>query len=484
MRSLTMVVALAALGCGEARRVDTSDPFCPSYKEDLSATLTTRCARCHSGAEAAAGYDVTTYAGAIAEPGRGKLATVLDPASANATHRPFIDLYPLVQKWAVDCRVAYLRSSIHPGGILDPTSEDFHGKEVVRQGYRLETCASCHGSDFRGGLAGSDCTTCHTAPGGPTACTTCHGNPPMSGAHLAHATSPRLGRPQACAECHIVPDVYSAAGHVRTASGTVDEPPAEVTFGALAQTTLVAAARMGPPSFDRSSGACSNVYCHGDVFGDAAALHPRPTWMGGPAQASCGSCHGTPPSNHPPDLDCTRCHVTATAATHMNGVVDLGDPARGCTGCHGGPERPLSGAHRAHLEATHGLTAPIACAVCHRVPAERDSPGHIDSPAPAEVVFSGLATAQGATPVESDRGCAGVYCHGGGSSVVKWDATGGAAVCGSCHGVPPADGKHAATLGLHDCATCHGATVDAFGNIRFVGGVTTHINGRPDVALP
>jgi len=115
--------------------------------------------------------------------------------------------------------------------------------------------------------------------------------------------------------------------------------------------------------------------------------------------------------------------------------------------------------------------------------------------ASAEVTFGELATAEQANPTLADSTCSGTYCHGGGSRLagdtaptrldsVEWTATGGQAVCGTCHGVPPVDGAHTRDLGLTDCATCHAATVDDFGNIRFSNGVTTHINGRPDVAAP
>jgi predicted CxxxxCH...CXXCH cytochrome family protein len=482
MRRAAVVLAAVALSaCGEERRVETGTPFCPTWKSDMEVRFSTSCASCHSGDEAAAGYDVTSYAGAISPPGRAALATVLDPRSVAAVHSPFIALHPQVQKWATECGFAYLRSSIHPGGILDPMSEDFHGKEVSRQGNRLELCASCHGGDFKGGLAGSDCTTCHTASGGPTACTTCHGTPPASGAHLAHATSPRLGRAVDCAQCHTVPDVYTAAGHVTTAAGTPDPPPAELVFGPLARTG-------GSPSYDAPSGACSSVYCHGGA---------RPTWTGGPDQAACGTCHGAPPASHPPDTDCARCHVAPLASTHVNGVVDLGDPGGGCTSCHGGPTRPLGGAHRAHLEGPRALAAPLACTDCHVVPATVDAPGHVDSVAPAEVTFGALATSDQASPsfAAGDRSCSGVYCHGGGArladdaaptrlAAVQWTSTGGQAACGTCHGVPPVDATHARTLVLRDCVTCHPGTVDGTGAIRFEGGTTLHMNGRPDVVAP
>ena len=457
---------VAVLGCGDARPVETSTPWCPSWKPEVSQAFTQSCASCHSGDDAAGGYDVTSYSSAIADPARQSLATVLDPATADATHRPFTSLDPMVSAWAGDCDFSYVRSSIHPPGIQDPTSDDFHGKEVARQGFQLETCGSCHGNDFRGGAAGSDCTSCHTEPGGPAACNTCHGTPPSSGAHIAHTTSPRLDKPQSCSSCHVVPSVYTDTGHVTTAAGEPDPSPAEVTFAAGG-------------TFDPSTMTCSSVYCHDG----SGAQFPRPVWNGGPTQGDCGACHGTPPpAGHPPNSQCASCHLAAHPAEHLNGKIELGDPALGCNGCHNNAERPLGGAHRGHVEAIHNLTEPLACNECHVVPATVTAAGHLDSPAPAEVTFGALARTPPADPRIEGGTCSGTYCHG--TATVDWTASGGAATCGSCHGVPPLDGDHAPTLRVTDCVTCHPATVDGGGNIRFTNGATTHINGRPDVAAP
>jgi predicted CxxxxCH...CXXCH cytochrome family protein len=499
MRCLGPVVAAVALAaCGEARTVESGTPWCPTWKDDVGTTITSRCGDCHSGDTPAGGVDLSTYTAAVSAPNRQAIATVLDPATADATHAAFSDLHPLVSGWAGQCSFAFVRSSIHPAGILDPASDDFHGKELARIGYRLDTCAGCHGADFKGGAAGADCTTCHTDPGGPSSCTTCHGAPPMSGAHVAHVTSPTLGRRQDCAQCHQVPEVYTAAGHVITATGEVDGPPAEVIFGALAQATVAAADRKGPPTFDPASATCSNVHCHGDTLGDdSLARTPRPMWNGGPTQAECGSCHGAPPGNHPPGAQCGSCHVGDLAAAHVNGVVDLGDTALGCNGCHGSPERPLTGAHRAHVELTR-IANPVDCAACHVVPATLHAAGHIDSALPAEVTFGEQARAEQAAPAFTPEGrsCSGTYCHGGGArlagdtaptklAAVSWTSTGGQATCGTCHGIPPVDPFHSRTpLTLSDCATCHAGTVDGSGNIRFVDGVTLHINGRPDAVAP
>ena len=197
---------------------------------------------------------------------------------------------------------------VHPSGILDEESENFHGKELARRGYDLKICASCHGDDFTGGKAGASCTTCHTD--GPTACVTCHGDGPTSGNHVVHRVDGML----ACAECHTVPAAWDSPGHI----GAV-----EVTFGPLASKK--------PASF--VDGACT-VYCHGTQ---------RPAWDAEPVRG-CDRCHGAPPpSPHPPQPQCASCHPAGAA--HLDGITQVGST---CDGCHGragdpAPPRDLSG---------------------------------------------------------------------------------------------------------------------------------------------
>jgi predicted CxxxxCH...CXXCH cytochrome family protein len=367
--------------------------------------------------------------------------------------------------------------SVHPAGILDPASTDFHVRELERRDWDFAICAKCHGDDFAGGLAKTSCLGCHAE--GPTACTTCHGTGPTSNAHVVHRDAGQL----ACSECHVVPKTWDAEGHVRR-GGVADPPPAEVTFGARAGLTIDPGDRAGPPSY--RDGSCSNVYCHGDVLHAAGGTARQPRWDDPAAPGACDRCHGAPPPSHAQDR-CATCHPAA--APHIDGVVQVGRTS-GCAGCHGdqaSPAPPMDlaggtfttalgvGAHRAHLAVPSGLRGPIACATCHLVPPEVGAPGHIDSPLPAEV------TAQ----LGWDRGtgaCANAWCHGAARPV--WTTTGGAA-CGTCHGIPPATAGHSPTMTLATCAACHPQTVDAAGAILLTpgpdGAASTHMNGAIDV---
>jgi predicted CxxxxCH...CXXCH cytochrome family protein len=86
----------------------------------------------------------------------------------------------------------------------------------------------------------------------------------------------------------------------------------------------------------------------------------------------------------------------------------------------------------------------------------------MDTPAPAEVEFSGVAAAFGATPVYARGACSNTACHGavfpdnhrsGGTRVTpSWtDVEGGSASCGSCHGLPPPPPHPYPT----SCSDCH-----------------------------
>ncbi len=202
----------------------------------------------------------------------------------------------------------------------------------------------------------------------------------------------------------------------------------------------------------------------------------------------CTACHESPPTvaGHPQNARCHLCHgavidenyEAVDPMAHQNGVVDV---ELTCGSCHGqgtqsAPPPDLSdgcsptsvgvGAHAAHAG---------QCAACHVVPATNDAAGHIDGDGRAEVVFSGLATADGAAPSWDGQKCANVYCHGatltpGSLPEPRWtDASGAAGACGACHALADPQGNADA-----DCHACHATSVDAAGQI-LPGG--THLDG-------
>ena len=335
-----------------------------------------------------------------------------------------------------DCR------GVHPAGILDRTSDDFHGKELARRNWDFAVCATCHGERFDGGKAKVACTTCHTD--GPTTCVTCHGAGPTSGSHVEHR---RAGL--ACAECHAVPDRWDAPGHI-----VDDSPPAEITLGARANATPVAGDRKGPAAY--TGGTCENVYCHGDALHAGGGIATRPVWATPGSTGTCVRCHAAPPPSHAQN-QCATCHPAS--APHIDGVTQVGTTS-GCSGCHGDAQSPapFTGAHRKHVFAPSGLRGPIACETCHVVPATLFAPGHIDTPPPAEATCN-------------------PQCHG--TSQPAWTQT-EVVACGTCHGIPPATASHATATTIASCATCHPSSVTPTGAIIITNGTSTHLDGVVD----
>lgn len=318
-----------------------------------------------------------------------------------------------------DCEV----QGVHRAGY-----DRVHAQDLAARGYDLETCQGCHGNNFGGNDNAPSCLSCHEK--GPTACDTCHENPPTTAAHPAHRAQGLT-----CMECHVTPTNWD--GH---ASGRPISGPAQVTH----------------PSWDGTK--CTNAYCHGNA---------QPRWNGGPQEAACGSCHGVPPPSHARS-ECAECHKEGK---HVDGKLDVGMT---CTSCHSSP--PSTGAHVAHM--TGGFfSLPIACSECHQVPNTVTDVGHIDSPAPAEIMFGSIATARGANPTWNGQSCSDVSCHG--PLQPAWNGTAEeSAYCAGCHGLPPTTSSHNSGMTIFDCVSCHAQSVTQFGGIRV--GTGKHVNGVID----
>jgi len=226
------------------------------------------------------------------------------------------------------------RVEAHPEGWLDTTSTAFHGREIRKMQWQMETCKKCHGQDYRGAIANVSCLTCH--PNTPEDCTTCHGGaiaglaaPPPDidrefettargvGAHAQHLQEGPLRVAIPCTSCHVVPDSLYAPGHVDS------DLPAEVKFSGLA------VADSAQPVWDGQK--CSNVYCHGNF--KLGHKDNAPTWtIVNGTQAACGTCHGLPPdAPHPQIEQCQFCHSAVVDAEkniidktkHINGQTEF-----------------------------------------------------------------------------------------------------------------------------------------------------------------
>jgi predicted CxxxxCH...CXXCH cytochrome family protein len=188
-------------------------------------------------------------------------------------------------------------------------------------------------------------------------------DPIRVGAHQAHLAGSDMAPPFGCNVCHVVPADAFATSHI-------DQGTATVTFGGLAVATSAAA-----PTWSRNSATCASTYCHGATL--SGGTNTAPVWTGGAGQATCGSCHGTPPNAPHPAVSsdlpgCAICHNGTVAGDgtlippssggkHLNGAVDAGSLEAGCASCHGSP--PQDGGSSGH--AFHTTLKTVACAVCH-----------------------------------------------------------------------------------------------------------------------
>ena len=349
-----------------------------------------------------------------------------------------------------------------------------HGLPPPAPHPQSELCASCHGSviDEARHIRAPELHVNGTVELVATSCTQCHGSgdepaPPRDseghgsiaaigvGAHAAHLDGGAWSRPLACSECHEVPEQVDDFAHA-------DGVPAEVALLGVAQTGARA------PDWDRAEATCVDSWCHGP---GSSLTNQAPRWNE-PIELGCASCHESPPAApHPQLADCSHCHGQVVAEDdlsmldrnrHVDGVVDV-FVDQTCTSCHGGDNpAPQLGAHQTHVLGTSRSRA-VACQSCHQVPAEVLSPGHVDTPLPAEVTFTGAALAFGATPSLSNDTCSNTSCHGavfpgghasGGSlTAPKWSQVDGSqAACGTCHGLPP---PRPHPYYSEDCGRCH-----------------------------
>lgn len=507
------LLLFATFGCGEDR-APLGTLRCEAWVSSISPLLQDQCVACHGPARAEAEVRLDGYAETLEVASQPSFLSVFVDSS---THAGLAGARPTLERWVSACALAYREPGLHPAGILNPESADFHATALRASGYDFETCQGCHGEDYSGGAADSTCLSCH--PGGPTACVTCHGSQMTSGAHAAHPGGGVLSALDACERCHEVPSDALDPGHFRLSRGVLDEPPAEVVFDTVAAwgpPSSSAPTPSGMPTYASGTQTCSGVYCHGGGWTDTAATHPEPRWLD--RFEGCASCHGAPPATpHAQAEGCADCHVEVIAkdgsfldtTLHLNGRLELGPSS--CDGCHGGtdggpppdldgrssPSLPTVGAHLAHAQPKLRLGNPVECGECHLVPATVTDPGHIDSDRPAEVFPLGagpLSASDGASPSYDRPTCAGNYCHGGGASLgadqspakldtLNWtrDAV-GQVFCGSCHGIPPQTSSHPSPVESQTCASCHATSVDAFGNILFEEGRTLHMDGTVDLA--
>ncbi len=339
-------------------------------------------------------------------------------------------------------------------------------------------CTDCHGADYKGGIAGVSCTSCHL--GGPSAVHPSDWKPVYS-THGAYVKTNNAG---ACSNqyCHgpslagvakSGPSCTSCHLGGPTAIHPSDWTPVYSTHGPYAKTN--------------TTGACSNQYCHGTSLSGVADSGP-----------SCTLCHlGGPTSIHPADWTpvysahgpYVKANSTgACASQYCHGLSLTGVAGSGpsCTSCHlggltsGHPTdwTPIYSTHGPYVKANgtgacanqycHGASltgvadSGPSCTLCH---IGGPTSIHPTDWTPAYSTHGPYAAANGTVS------CANQYCHGASLTGV---ADSGPS-CTSCHMGGPTEihpsawlgdtcsnhGVYAYTNGTSGCsnAACHGANL-------------------------
>lgn len=337
-------------------------------------------------------------------------------------------------------------------------------------------CATCHGRPDRAGsrLADSAPPTDLAGNVDPWA--------PGVGAHEQHLGPSTTHDSVPCDGCHRVPTQTLSPGHV-------DSPlPAEVVLTGLASYDG------HTPKYDGYRQTCTDTYCHREA---------RPRWTDPrDSDEACGSCHGVPPTGTHVQYDqCFRCHGAVMAADgtfrqplrHVDGVVDADETCHSCHGTEQSNAPPPDvagatevsslgvGAHEVHLQDSSRALA-LDCAACHVVPELSTDLGHIDETPGAEIVFFGVATANGRQPFWSrlSASCSQTWCHQPGDADAPpppWTSTEGPLGCDGCHGDPPAEPHPQVSA----CGSCHSAVADLQGKII---DRSRHVDGVVQVHLP
>ncbi len=345
--------------------------------------------------------------------------------------------------WVVQDSLGMVQPEVHPSGVLgqwmDVNSPGFHGRTVVVGNGGLALCQSCHGKDYRGGVAQKTCRICHLNT--PEDCSTCHGSgvnsaPPGDlagstetsargvGAHQVHVTGGELANGMNCGVCHIEPQTVNEPGHIDS------DRPADVRFDGLALW------KGAEPTWDGTT--CENAYCHGSS---------APRWTAvGVGEASCGTCHGLPPDTptHPNVSACDLCHgevvdgegKIADKSLHINGHVEVsfGHPEGfanpSSESFHTAAIRD-AGWDLASCKSCHGTdyaggTVEVTCLTCHPKTPEDCSACHGGNanPAPPEDLGGNVAT--------TFRGVGAHQAHLTESAVSR------ALTCVECHVMPEA----------------------------------------------
>ena len=198
----------------------------------------------------------------------------------------------------------------------------------------MNYCLGCHQIP-QNATTPPGCMNCHLLDpqANPVNCVSCHHKPPSGSAypdinlsHTAHGSlnvTENSTQTAKCDQCHQGLGLGTVDHLNRARSRSSTPMPNPVVFGTLAKTGGVI------PSYNQSTGVCSNTYCHGTTLSGGTSKNP--TWGG--TISGCGVCHGYPPSSHGSILpsQCISCHTHVNssgtgftdATKHINGSLEV-----------------------------------------------------------------------------------------------------------------------------------------------------------------
>ncbi|MBN1301522.1 MAG: hypothetical protein JW995_09940 [Melioribacteraceae bacterium] len=362
------------------------------------------------------------------------------------------------------CSTCHSTISVHKAGILDPASSAFHGKYMQALGVDMETCGSCHGAVFTGGLAAPTCAECHRGISVHQAGMLDQASPNFHGKYIGSNNIDL----STCSTCHgadykgglIAPSCITCHGSIDVhGSMTLETHGQYIADQGLEISTCSGCHGTNFEGGDSAPG-CSS--CHSSVAVHKTGLldeaspyfHGKYFSENNASLNQCASCHGEDFSGGIASPGCTTCHSTINI--HKDGIMDATAESfhgkyiannnvelAACASCHG-------------TGFTGGLAA-YGCVTCHSSVGVHQT-GYTDE---TSANFHGKYL--GANSVELDA-CA--TCHGSGFE-------GGTAspTCLTCHATisvhkdgildQNSDAFHgkyvdANNVNMTTCATCHG----------------------------
>src|SRR5512143_1842311 len=280
-----------------------------------------------------------------------------------------------------------------------------------------DSCSTCHGTDFKGGISGVSCTSCHL--GSPTSVHPADWVPVYS----MHGPYVKTNSTSACANqyCHGlsltgVPDSGPSCASCHLGGLTSGHPadwiPIYSTHGPYVNTSptgtsacanqachgpsLTGVPDSGPSCTSCHMGGVTNIHPAG-WLGDACSNHGTYALTNGTTGCANVYCHGTNLGGVPQSgPSCTKCHPTIPTSPS-------------CGTCHGIPPAGTAYPDIAGKHATHLALNGVTCATCHNRSCDQHMNGTVD------VIFDAVYNAKTGTGSfnATAKTCSEVSCHGG-----------------------------------------------------------------------